>query len=140
MSPEPVVQSNPSFLYKLKRTGPGLIIAAATIGPGSVTLACVAGSKYAYSLLWILVLGAIVRWVYQSMMYRTAIVAEKPLMKVIYEFKPWLAALTGVWQLFWVVLPSKSEMLPVPEWGSSCFLRVSLYTGVSSWGVSLQLF
>lgn len=87
--------TKPSFLERLKRTGPGLIIAAATIGPGSVTLACVSGSKYAMGLLWVLLVGVVVRCIYQSMMYRTAIVGDKPLMKVIHDYRPWLGILTG---------------------------------------------
>lgn len=91
-----VAVAKPSFWERLKRTGPGLIIAAATIGPGSVTLACVAGSKYAMGLLWVIVVGVLVRLVYQSMMYRTAVITDKPLMDVIYEFRPWLGAVTGI--------------------------------------------
>jgi len=85
-----------SIISRLKKTGPGLIIAAATIGPGSVTLACVAGSKYSMQLLWVLVVGIFVRWIYQRMMYRTAIVTGKPLMESIYEYNKWLSAITGV--------------------------------------------
>lgn len=85
-----------SLWERLKRTGPGLIIAAATIGPGSVTLACIAGSKYVMGLLWVLVIGAFVRAIYQSMMYRTSVAGDRPLMQVIYDFKPWLGILTGV--------------------------------------------
>ncbi|HHY34871.1 MAG TPA: Nramp family divalent metal transporter [Firmicutes bacterium] len=96
MNSESVPIAGPSLAQRLKRTGPGLIIAAATIGPGSVTLACLAGAKYAYALIWVVAIGAVVRWVYQSMMYRTAIILDKPLMKVIREYNPTLAALTGI--------------------------------------------
>lgn len=90
------IDSKQSFWRKLKRTGPGLVIAATTIGPGSVTLTTLIGSKYAYSLFWVLVLAVIVRWVFQTMLYRTSIITEKPLMETIHDYNPWLALLTGI--------------------------------------------
>ena len=34
--------------------GPGLLVTAAFVGPGTVTTASVAGAKYGYALLWAL--------------------------------------------------------------------------------------
>ena len=40
----------------INNIGPGPLIAAAFIGPGTVTLCSIAGLNFGYSLLWTLVL------------------------------------------------------------------------------------
>ena len=41
----------------IREIGPGILIAAAFIGPGTVTLCTIAGVSYGYSLIWALVLS-----------------------------------------------------------------------------------
>ena len=37
--------------------GPGVLIAAAFIGPGTVTLCTIAGASFGYSLIWAIILS-----------------------------------------------------------------------------------
>jgi manganese transport protein len=37
--------------------GPGILIAAAFIGPGTVTLCTIAGASFGYSLIWAILLS-----------------------------------------------------------------------------------
>lgn len=44
-------------LLTLKEIGPGAMVAAAFIGPGTITTASLAGMKYRYDLLWVVVVA-----------------------------------------------------------------------------------
>ncbi len=48
-----------AFKDRLKDFGPGALVAAAFIGPGTVTTATLAGAGFGYALLWALVFATI---------------------------------------------------------------------------------
>lgn len=64
------------MLQRLKQFGPGLLVAAAFIGPGTVTTASVAGAETGYALLWALVFSIFATLVLQEMSARLGIVAR----------------------------------------------------------------
>jgi len=43
-----------SLFKQLRELGPGALVAAAFIGPGTVTVCTLAGANYGYALLWAL--------------------------------------------------------------------------------------
>ncbi|NMM47213.1 Nramp family divalent metal transporter [Marinigracilibium pacificum] len=59
-----------------KRSGPGALVAAAFIGPGTVTTASVAGASFGYTLLWALVFSIIATLTVQEMAIRLGIVGK----------------------------------------------------------------
>ena len=59
--------------------GPGALITAAFIGPGTVTLCTLAGVDYGYSLLWVILLSAILCFVLQEMAARLGVVSRQGL-------------------------------------------------------------
>ena len=67
----------------IKDFGPGVLIAAAFIGPGTVTLCTIAGASYGYSLLWALLLSIIATIVLQEMALRIGLITNKGLAEVI---------------------------------------------------------
>jgi|TARA_B100000530_G_scaffold156814_1_gene98559 NRAMP (natural resistance-associated macrophage protein)-like metal ion transporter len=67
----------------IKDVGPGVLIAAAFIGPGTVTLCTIAGASYGYSLLWALLLSIIATIVLQEMALRIGLITNKGLAEVI---------------------------------------------------------
>ena len=67
----------------INNIGPGPLIAAAFIGPGTVTLCSIAGLDFGFSLLWTLVLSIIATIVLQEMAARLGIVSQKSLSEVI---------------------------------------------------------
>ena len=67
----------------INNIGPGPLIAAAFIGPGTVTLCSIAGLDFGFSLLWTLVLSIIATIVLQEMAARLGIVSQKGLSEVI---------------------------------------------------------
>ena len=67
----------------LKNIGPGTLVAAAFIGPGTVTLFTIAGVEYGFSLLWAMVLSILATIVLQEMAARLGVVSQKGLSEVI---------------------------------------------------------
>ena len=66
-----------------KNIGPGPLVAAAFIGPGTVTLCTLAGVNYGYTLLWAMVLSIIATIILQEMAARLGIVSQKGLSEII---------------------------------------------------------
>ncbi len=67
----------------ISNIGPGPLVAAAFIGPGTVTLCSIAGLDFGFSLLWTLLLSVIATIVLQEMAARLGIISQKGLSEVI---------------------------------------------------------
>ena len=67
----------------IKNIGPGPIIAAAFIGPGTVTVCTLAGVKFGYALLWAMLVSVVVTIILQLMVVRIGVVAQKDVSEVI---------------------------------------------------------
>ena len=68
-----------------KYFGPGPLIAAAFIGPGTVTLCSLAGVKFGMSLLWTIIISILAAIILQSMAIKVSILAKKNLTQAIKE-------------------------------------------------------
>lgn len=66
-----------------KNIGPGPFVAAAFIGPGTVTLCTLAGVEFGYTLLWAMVLSVIATVVLQEMAARLGIISQQGLSEII---------------------------------------------------------
>ncbi|MCK0178476.1 Nramp family divalent metal transporter [Flavobacteriaceae bacterium S0862] len=66
-----------------KNIGPGPLVAAAFIGPGTVTLCTVAGVDFGFALLWAMVLSIVATIVLQEMSARLGIISQKGLAEII---------------------------------------------------------
>jgi manganese transport protein len=62
-----------------RRFGPGMLVTAAFIGPGTVTTASMAGAKHGFELAWIVVLATIATIAFQEMAARLGVVTGKDL-------------------------------------------------------------
>ncbi len=71
--------------FSMKGIGPGPLIAAAFIGPGTVTLCSIAGVNFGFALLWAMVLSVIATIVLQEMSARLGLISQKGLAEVIRE-------------------------------------------------------
>lgn len=71
-----------------KNIGPGALVAAAFIGPGTVTMCTLAGVGFGYELIWALVISIIATIVLQEMAARLGIVSQKGLATVVREQIP----------------------------------------------------
>ena len=71
-----------------KNLGPGVLVAAAFIGPGTVTVCTIAGAKYHFVLLWAMVFSIVATLVLQEMSARLGLVAKKGLTQAVREQLP----------------------------------------------------
>lgn len=72
------------MLKKLfKNLGPGPLIAAAFIGPGTVTLCTLAGVKFGMSLLWTLLIAVLASITLQSMAVKIGIIGKKSITEAL---------------------------------------------------------
>ena len=69
----------------LRNFGPGLLVAAAFIGPGTIVTASHAGASYGAALLWAVVFSAAATAVLQEMAARVGLVTRKGLSEAIRE-------------------------------------------------------
>ncbi len=61
---------------RLRNIGPGALVAAAFIGPGTVTTSTLAGANYGYTLIWALVFATLATIILQEMSARLGAVAQ----------------------------------------------------------------
>lgn len=73
------------FLERLKHIGPGALVAAAFIGPGTVTTCTASGASSGYTLLWAMLFSTIATIIFQEMAARLGIVTQKGLGENIRE-------------------------------------------------------
>ncbi len=66
-----------------KNIGPGPLVAAAFIGPGTVTVCTIAGVNFGYSLLWAMTLAIIATLIFQGMSARLGLISQKGLSETI---------------------------------------------------------
>ncbi len=67
----------------MKNIGPGSVIAAAFIGPGTVTMCTIAGSQFGFALLWALLLSIIITIFLQTTAVKIGIISQKSLSSTI---------------------------------------------------------
>ena len=67
----------------MKRVGPGLMVMAAFIGPGTVITASRAGAQYGFALMWALVFSVLATLVLQEMAARLGLVTGKGLSEAL---------------------------------------------------------
>lgn len=74
------------------RFGPGFLVAAAFIGPGTVTTASMSGASFGYALLWALVFSVLATWVLQEMAARLGLATGRGLTEALrmQMLHPWL--------------------------------------------------
>ncbi|NNL02039.1 MAG: Nramp family divalent metal transporter, partial [Eudoraea sp.] len=67
------------------KLGPGVLVAAAFIGPGTITACTIAGVGFGYTLLWAMLLSILATIILQEMSARVGIITQKGLADVIRE-------------------------------------------------------
>jgi manganese transport protein len=79
------------------RPGPGMLVTAAFIGPGTVTSCTLAGAQFGFALVWALVFATIATVILQNLSSRVALVRQQGLGEAILQALPspalkWAAA------------------------------------------------
>ena len=68
-----------------RKFGPGILVTAAFIGPGTVTTASIAGAQYGFALLWALLFSVIATLLLQEMAARLGLVTRRGLARAMRE-------------------------------------------------------
>lgn len=92
---------NKSGFARLKNIGPGALVAAAFIGPGTVTACTLAGANYGYTLLWALLFATVATIILQEMSARLGLVTQKGLGENLREL---LSRSAFKWPLFILII------------------------------------
>jgi len=71
------------MLKRFKDVGPGALVAAAFIGPGTVTACTLAGANYGYTLLWALLFATIATIILQEMSARLGTISQQGLGEIL---------------------------------------------------------
>ena len=68
-----------SLKQKFKNIGPGALVAAGFVGPGTVTTCTVSGASYGYTMLWCLLFATVATIIFQEMASRIGIATQEGL-------------------------------------------------------------
>jgi len=90
-----------SLITRLKNIGPGALVAAAFIGPGTVTACTLAGAGYGYTLLWALLFATFATIILQEMSARLGLITQKGLGD---NLRVMFAASVFKWPLFALII------------------------------------
>ncbi|MCA9077792.1 MAG: Nramp family divalent metal transporter [Planctomycetaceae bacterium] len=82
-----------TFLEYLKSLGPGIVVVLTWLGAGDIVDSSVAGGNYGYALMWVLVLAAIVRFVFVSLIakYQLCNPNGETVVDGLVRLHPWFA-------------------------------------------------
>ena len=81
-----------SVIQRLRNSGPGAMVTAAFIGPGTVTACTLAGANFGYALLWALLFATLATMALQEMSARLGVVTQKGLgenLAELFHNSPW---------------------------------------------------
>lgn len=84
-----------------KNIGPGALVAAAFIGPGTVTACTLAGANFGYALVWVLLFSVFATIILQEMSARLGIITQKGLgenLRDAFDHSIWK------WPLFFLII------------------------------------
>jgi len=88
------------MITRLRNLGPGALVAAAFIGPGTVTVATLAGANFGFALLWVLVFATAATIILQDMAARLGVVTQKGLGETLRDL---LEESVWKWPLFFLI-------------------------------------
>ena len=70
----------------LAKTGPGIIMAAAAVGTGTVTTSAILGARYEYGMVWMVILALLMRGIYMRSTYISQVVLGMPVLDSVNAF------------------------------------------------------
>ena len=112
----------------LAKTGPGIIMAAAAVGTGTVTTSAILGARYEYGMIWMVILALFMRGIYMRSAYTAQVVLGMPILDCINKFYgKALCAIAGFVCAFTRLATSPAaEFLSICSLGLTGRLAVSL--------------
>lgn len=87
------------LIKKIQNMGPGILVTAAFIGPGTITACTLAGANFGYMLLWALLFATIATIILQDMTARLGVVTQQGLGEVLLD-----SLQTSIWKWPLIIL------------------------------------
>jgi Mn2+/Fe2+ NRAMP family transporter len=73
LDPSDVLEPPTSFGEVMRKTGPGMVLAASIVGSGELILTTTLGAKVGYTMMWLIILSCLIKAVVQSFLGRYTI-------------------------------------------------------------------
>ena len=90
-----------SWLNWLTRIGPGFVVCAVVLGPGSLTAATQMGAKFGYAMLWVPLAAGLAMAVFTTFFMRYGIEADRSFLTLVADsWGRWYAAVCGCAMFF----------------------------------------
>ncbi len=121
--------------------GPGFIVTAAFIGPGTVTTCTLAGAKFGFNLIWAILFAAVTAFILQEMTGRLGLATGGGLAKALREYPE---NSTVSWVFVLITLSAITFGCAAYEAGNIIggSMGLELITGIDRrvWGIVISLF
>ena len=73
LDPSHILEPPTSFVEIMRKTGPGIVLAASIVGSGELILTTTLGAKVGYIMMWLIILSCLIKAVVQSFLGRYTI-------------------------------------------------------------------
>jgi len=73
LDPSHVLEPPTSFGEIMRKTGPGMVLAASIVGSGELILTTTLGAKVGYTMMWLIILSCLIKAVVQAFLGRYTI-------------------------------------------------------------------
>ncbi len=124
--------SGNGLLHMLKKTGPGIVVAAAGLGAGDIVASSVAGAMFGAELIWAVVIGAILKYFINEGVARWQLVTGKTLLEGWIEHLPrFVSWYFMAYLLLWSVMVAAALMAATGLAAHAMFPGLS----VTAWGM-----
>lgn len=129
------------FKEKLKNLGPGILVTAAFIGPGTITTCTLTGAGFGYTLLWGLVFSVVATIILQEMTARLGIIGQKGLGEALrQQFRnPFLKAIAIILVLSAILIGNAAYETGNILGASLGMIEISQVSIINIWGFELQI-
>ena len=129
------------FKEKLKNLGPGILVTAAFIGPGTITTCTLTGAGFGYTLLWGLVFSVVATIILQEMTARLGIIGQKGLGEALrQQFRnPFLKAMAIILVLSAILIGNAAYETGNILGASLGMIEISQVSIINIWGFELQI-
>jgi Mn2+/Fe2+ NRAMP family transporter len=98
-----------SLKGKLKFVGPGLIVAATGVGAGDFIMATIAGTSFGWSLMWVIAVGAFIKYVLSEGVGRWYLATGKTFLQGWHSLGWWATVYFGVYSVIFGIIYGAAE-------------------------------
>ncbi|MBM7585377.1 Mn2+/Fe2+ NRAMP family transporter [Bacillus pakistanensis] len=98
-----------SLKGKLKFVGPGLIVAATGVGAGDFIMATIAGTSFGWSLMWVIAVGAYIKYVLSEGVGRWYLATGKTFLQGWHSLGWWATVYFGIYSVIFGIIYGAAE-------------------------------